>query len=255
MKPVNLIPPEDRRGDLAPLRAGALSYMLIGVFAAALIAVVALVLTQNSVTNSENEIAELEVARDEAAQRAEALAPYAEFASLQAQRETTISTLAQSRFDWERVLRELAVVIPPQVSLANIEASSAGAEEGADPEAGSAPSVTMTGCAPDHTAVATFVAALEDIDGITRVALDNSIVAESEAPGANARVECDPKATTFAVRAVFDGVAPLSALANPAAPPATAPEAPAAPASEDNSLEEQTEEARKATNLVPGAAR
>jgi Tfp pilus assembly protein PilN len=254
VRPVNLIPPEDRRGGLAPLRAGALSYMLIGVFAAALIAVVALVLTQNSVTKSENEIAELEVARDEAAQRAEALAPYAEFASLQAQRETTISSLAQSRFDWERVLRELAVVIPPQVSLANIEASSAGGDE-ADPEAGSAPSLTMLGCAPDHTAVATFVAALEDIDGVTRVALDNSIAAESEAPGANGAVECDPKATTFAVRAVFDGVAPLAALADPAAPPATTPEAPAAPASEDNSLEEQTEEARKATNLVPGAAR
>ena len=255
MRPVNLIPPEDRRGDLAPLRAGALSYMLIGVFAVGLIAVVALVLTQNSVTESENEIAELEVARDEAAQRAEALAPYAEFASLQAQRETTISSLAQSRFDWERVLRELALVIPGEVSLANLEASSA-PEEAGDPAAGSGPSLTMIGCAPDHTAVATFVAALEDIDGVTRVALDNSIAAESEAPGANAGGEiCDPKATVFTVRAVFDGVAPLAALADPAAPPATTPEAPAAPASEDNSLDEQTEEARKATNLVPGAAR
>ena len=254
MRPVNLIPPEDRRGDLAPLRAGALSYMLIGVFAVGLIAVVALVLTQNSVTKSENEIAELEVARDEAAQRAEALAPYAEFASLQAQRETTISSLAQSRFDWERVLRELALVIPGEVSLANLEASST-PEDASDPAAGSGPSLTMMGCAPDHTAVATFVAALEDIDGVTRVALDNSIAAESEAPGASTRVECDPKATMFGVRAVFDGVAPLAALADPAAPPALTPEAPAAPASEDNSLDEQTEEARKATNLVPGAAR
>jgi Tfp pilus assembly protein PilN len=253
VRPVNLIPPEDRRGDLAPLRAGALSYMLIGVFAAALIAVVALVLTQNSVTESENEIAQLEVARDEAAQRAQALAPYAEFASLQAQRETTISTLAQSRFDWERVLRELALVIPGEVSLANLEASSA--PEGGDLAAGSGPSLTMMGCAPDHTAVATFVAALEDIDGVTRVALDNSIAAMSDAPNANAGIECDPQATTFAVRAVFDGVAPLAALADPAAPPPVAPEAPAAPASEDNSLGEQTGEARKAANLVPGAAR
>ncbi len=254
MRPVNLIPPEDRRGDLAPLRAGALSYMVIGVFAAMLIAVVALVLTQNSVTESENEIAQLEVARDEAAQRAEALAPYAEFASLQAQRETTISGLAQSRFDWERVLRELAVVIPARVSLTNIEASSAGTDEG-DSEVGSAPSLTMSGCAPNHTAVATFVAALEDIDGVTRVALDNSVAAKSEAPGANGAAECDPTATTFAVRAVFDGVAPLAALTGSGAPPATTAEAPAAPSSEDNSIEEQTEDARNATNLVPGAAR
>ena len=30
MRPVNLIPPEDRRGDRAPLRAGSLSYVVVG---------------------------------------------------------------------------------------------------------------------------------------------------------------------------------------------------------------------------------
>ena len=123
MRPVNLIPPEDRRGDHAPLRAGSLSYIIVGAIAAGLLAVVALVLTQNSITEHENEIAELEVARDAATQKAQALAPYAEFASLQEQRELTITTLAQSRFDWERVLRELAIVIPADVSLTSLEAT------------------------------------------------------------------------------------------------------------------------------------
>ena len=40
MRPVNLIPPEERRGDRAPLRAGALSYAIVGVLGAALIGVV-----------------------------------------------------------------------------------------------------------------------------------------------------------------------------------------------------------------------
>ena len=62
MRPVNLIPPEDRRGDHAPLRAGSLSYVIVGGIAAVLVAVVALVLTQNSITDRENEIAQLEVA-------------------------------------------------------------------------------------------------------------------------------------------------------------------------------------------------
>ena len=92
MRPVNLIPPEDRRGDHAPLRAGSLSYIIVGAIAAGLLAVVALVLTQNSITEHENEIEQLEVARDAATQQAEALAPYAEFASLQEQRELTISS-------------------------------------------------------------------------------------------------------------------------------------------------------------------
>ena len=65
MRPVNLIPPEDRRGSRA-LRAGAVSYVVLGAFGAVLVAVLALVLTQNSITKHENEIAELEVARDAA---------------------------------------------------------------------------------------------------------------------------------------------------------------------------------------------
>ena len=36
MRPVNLIPPEDRRGDHAPLRAGVASYVIVGVLALAL---------------------------------------------------------------------------------------------------------------------------------------------------------------------------------------------------------------------------
>jgi Tfp pilus assembly protein PilN len=254
MRPVNLIPPEDRRGDHAPLRAGSMSYIIVGAIAAALAGVVALVLTQNSITEHENEIAQLEVARDAATQQAEALAPYAEFASLQEQRELTISTLATSRFDWERVLRELAIVIPSDVGLTSIEATVAA--DGTDASGAGAPTLEMTGCAPSHNAVATFVAALEDIDGVTRVGLDNStIAAESAAPAAGEAGECigpDQK-TTFGLKAVFDG---FVAAAAPAAPVAAAAET-AQPTAQGgtNSVEEQVDEAQNATNIVPGAAR
>jgi Tfp pilus assembly protein PilN len=257
MRPVNLIPPEDRRGDHAPLRAGSMSYIIVGAIAAGLLAVVALVLTQNSITEHENEIAQLEVARDAATEKAQALAPYAEFASLQGQRELTITTLAQSRFDWERVLRELAIVIPADVSLTNLEAtvasesSDAGATEGTG-----APTLVMTGCATDHDTVATFVAALEDIDGVTRVGLDNSTAGGGGAvPSTGDEDGCSSSGlkTTFAVRAAFDGVGSTAASAVPATPPADA----AQPAGDGgtNSLDEQVGEAQNATNLVPGAAR
>ena len=267
MRPVNLIPPEDRRGDRAPLRAGSLSYVVVGTFAAALVAVVALVLTQNSITQHENDIAELEVARDDAAKRAEALAPYAQFATLQAQREQTITSLAQSRFDWERVLRELALVIPGDITLDSLDASTAG--QGTDPAAvttgvDSSPSLMMTGCGPSHESVAAFVAALEDIDGVTRVGLENS-VRGGEAGGAStsttvpddtsAAVSCGKTSTSFAVTAVFDGVgtAAAAAAAPATAPPATTTEA-AAPA-ETNSADEQVQESGDAANLVTGAVR
>jgi Tfp pilus assembly protein PilN len=254
MRPVNLIPPEDRRGGRAPLRAGALSYVIVGAFAAVLVAVVALVLTQNSITEHENEIAQLEVARDAAAERAAALAPYAEFASLQEQREQTITSLAQSRFDWERVLRELALVIPANITLDSLDAATAGDGEEAVSSGSGSPSLHFTGCAPNHDAVATFVAALEDIDGVTRVGLEESVRGDEEAGSAAAEdAGCEPGSVSFAIAAVFDGVQLAAADAAPV-PTAPAP-ADTAEATETNSPQEQVEEGQNAANLVPGAAR
>lgn len=263
MRPVNLIPPEDRRGDRAPLRAGALSYVLVGAAAAALVAVLAVVLTQNSITERENEVAELEVRRDAAQQKATALAPYAQFAALQEQRELTVSSLAQSRFDWERVLRELALVVPDGVTLEGLDASTAGGTEAGETDVATdtpgVPSLAMSGCAPDHDVVAELVAALEDIDGITRVGLENSTksgagdaAAEGTTSGSTADgASCGTGATMFALTAVFDGVS-AEAIA-PAPEPTPAP--PPAAGSETNSQAEQGAEAEQATNIVPGTAR
>jgi Tfp pilus assembly protein PilN len=264
MRPVNLIPPEDRRGDRAPLRAGALSYIVIGTCAAALVAVLALVLTGNSVTEKENELASLEVARDAADQRATALAPYAEFATLQQQREQTIRSLAESRFDWERVLRELALVMPGNVTLGSLEAAVAKEADSASTTAVSSPSLTMSGCGPNHDAVAEFVASLEDIDGITRVGLEKSVkstgdttAGASPATGAGSTggstesASCPPNSASFSLTAVFDNAIP----AVPAEGAPATPGAPAAPAPETNSASEQVQEGQEAANLVPGAAR
>lgn len=43
MRPVNLIPPEERRGERAPMRTGSLSYLLVGALALVLGAVTVLV--------------------------------------------------------------------------------------------------------------------------------------------------------------------------------------------------------------------
>ena len=255
MRPVNLIPPEDRRGDRAPLRAGALSYIVVGACAAVLVAVLALVLTQNSITDRENEIAELEVARDAASERAAALAPYAEFASLQEQREQTIISLAESRFDWERVLRELALVIPANVKLDDLDAATAGdAGVSSAENVGSGPALMMSGCTGSHDDVAAFVAALEDIDGVTRVGLETSAKVTEAGPGGAATATeengCQPGQTGFTLLATFDGVI-LAAPVEPTPPAASTATAPA----ETNSTEEQVEESQSAANLIPGAGR
>jgi Tfp pilus assembly protein PilN len=273
MRPVNLIPPEDRRGQRAPLRAGSSSYALVGGLLAAVVAVTALVMTGNSVSEKESELAALEAQRDAAVAQAQALSPYAEFASLRQQRQATIQTLAESRFDWERVLRELSLVLPDDVWLIRVTgtASPDAVVEGAEDVLRSSapgPALSLIGCGASQEAVAGFAAALEDIDGVTRVGIAKSQKPENIVSGAS-RDDCRTRdfIPRFEITAAFDE-APVSSAAAPAAPAAPAP-APTTTTGEDggvaaaegdsaaaeSSAATQTGQAQEATNVIPGAAR
>ena len=87
------------------------------------------VLTSNEISDSKAELASLEARKAQADLTAHDLAPYANFAEPRAGPHGRPSArLAQSRFDWERVLNELALVIPPNVTLENLTGTaSAGA--------------------------------------------------------------------------------------------------------------------------------
>jgi Tfp pilus assembly protein PilN len=183
MRPVNLIPPEQRRGDHAQLRTGPLLYVVLGALALLLLGVTMLVLTDNQIAESKAEVATLR--REDAAAQAEAkrLAAYTQFRTLAEQRIATVKSLADSRFDWERVMRELALVLPRNVWLTDLEATAtpSSSVSGAGGSSGSAlrsaakgPALTMSGCASGQEAVAGFVTALEDIDGVTRVGVESS---------------------------------------------------------------------------------
>lgn len=183
MRPVNLIPPEDRRGDRAPARTGAVPYVIVAGLAVALVAVTAVVLIGKQISEREVTVAALEAREAAVSVSAEALRPYADFDQLAAARDATVTSLAQSRFDWERVLRELALVIPDDVWLteASGNAGAASQVEGAAAVDASVtgPSLSLVGCGANHEAVATFVAALRDIDGVTRVGISSSERAEA----------------------------------------------------------------------------
>ena len=193
MRPVNLIPPADRRGDNAPLRTGPLAYLAIGALVLALAGVSLLVLANNEISDRKSELSQVKQEDAEAKARAESLAPYAQFASLHEQRLQTIASLADSRFDWERVMRELSLILPHDVWLTNLDAS-AGSEVGGSSSGGSSgggslsgsitgPSLAISGCAAGYDAVAGFVTALKDIDGVTRVGVESSELGEQEGAG------------------------------------------------------------------------
>lgn len=188
MRPVNLIPAEQRRGEHAPARTGPLVYILVGALVAALVGVAALVLTGNQISERENEVATLE--REDAAARAKAerLAAYVQLREMREQRVATVTSLANSRFDWERVMRELSLILPGDVWLTSLDATASGETEGGGGSGGGSlrasvqgPALEISGCAQGHDGVAGFVTALKDIDGVTRVGVESSALPEQEA--------------------------------------------------------------------------
>lgn len=240
MRPVNLLPPEDRRGDNAPLRAGVASYAIIGVLAIALIGVVLVIFTGNQITDSKAELAGLQARQAQADLNSAKLAPYQDFATLEAARSETVSDLAQSRFDWDRVLNELALVIPANVTLENLTGSAAagtaisgeGSSTTAPDPSITGPSLQISGCAQGQTGVARLLAALKDIDGVTRVGMasstlnDDAATASDEGSVADS-CATDPSLAKFQITVAFDAVpAPAvpsgSSTATPAAATTTA---------------------------------
>jgi Tfp pilus assembly protein PilN len=178
MRPVNLIPPEDRRGEQAPLRTGALVYLVVGAFVAVLIGVTSLVLVGNTIEEREVELSQVQREDSEAAAEAQKLSPYIQFQRFSEQRVLTVASLADSRFDWERVMRELALILPNDVWLVKLEGSAApgaGGEQGGNLRASApGPALQLEGCAKGQEGVAEFVTALKDIDGVTRVGVESS---------------------------------------------------------------------------------
>src|SRR4051794_4420950 len=120
MRPVNLIPPDQRRGDRAPMRTGALSYVVIGALALALLGVIAVALTSKQISDRKHQVAQLEQEQQAAEAKASSLQAFTNFRTVQEERQASVNSLAESRFDWQRVLDELARVIPSNVWLTQL---------------------------------------------------------------------------------------------------------------------------------------
>jgi Tfp pilus assembly protein PilN len=180
MRPVNLIPPDERGSDGGTMRTGAFSYVLIGALALALLGMIALAFSSKQVSDRKSEVTKLQAQEQQAQAKADSLQAFSSFRAVQQQRSDTVTSLAQSRFDWQRVINELARVLPsnvwlvqmagtvsPSVSLSDSpDITSRGAIPG--------PALELVGCAPGQDAVAGFVSSLEEIDGVTRVGVQQS---------------------------------------------------------------------------------
>lgn len=237
MRPVNLIPVEQRRGQRRPMRGGPLAYIVVGALVAALLGVTTLVVTGNQISDSKAEISQLETEKAAVDEHVAALAAYTQFHSVREQRVATVTGLADSRFDWERVMRELALVLPSDVWLTNLTGS---ASPGVAPEGAAGvsmrasipgPALELVGCARDQEAVAGLIQAIKDIDGVTRVGVPSSSLGtgsgeSATSGGTSSNCQTRDFIAQFQMVAAFDA-APVSAetAGGTEAVPAPAPEA------------------------------
>jgi Tfp pilus assembly protein PilN len=222
MRPVNLIPTEQRSGVRRPMRGGPLAYIVIGALVAAVLGVTLLVVTSNQISDSKSELTQLETEKAEVDALALELDAYTQFHTVSQQRTATVTGLADSRFDWERVMRELALVLPDDVWLTNLTGSAA---PGAAPNGGAnislrgsiaGPALELVGCARSQEAVAGLIQAIKDIDGVTRVGVPSSAIGSEEGAGSSggSGTNCQTRdfITQFQLVAAFDA-APIASEA------------------------------------------
>ena len=174
MRPVNLLP-EQHRARVSTGRTGG-AYAVIGVLAALVVMVMVYALTANQVNSRKTQ----EVKASQEAQaleaRAASLNSFGDFVQVKQTRLASVRDLARGRFDWERFMRELSLVLPSGSWVKEVEASATGiADEGqASGQPSGQPSAKLTGCTPRQPETAKLMVRLRRMHRVDDVALNES---------------------------------------------------------------------------------
>jgi hypothetical protein len=185
MKAVNLIPSEQRRARPSGEQSGS-AYAVLGVLVVLLALAVAYVMTSNSVNDNKTKAEKAKQQADALEAQASNLDAFTDFSTIKQQRLEAVKTAAETRFDWERLMREISRVMPDGSWLQTTEAS----VEGDTSEAATAPATanpaeattgpvsptaTFVGCTPKQSEVAKILVRLRSMHRVTDVELNESL--------------------------------------------------------------------------------
>jgi Tfp pilus assembly protein PilN len=211
MRPVNLIPQEQRRRT--PREAsGKRAQAVVGVLAALLVMVAAYVLTTNKATERQNQTAAASAEADRLEAEAGKASNYTDFAQIAQARLQSVAGVASARFDWERLMRELALVMPTGTWLQSTEASvsgetAAGGQATATTATATGPSANLVGCTPRQPDVARMMMRLRQLHRVSDVSLNESSREQGSTP---ATVDSCGSLYKFDLTISFDPTDPAS---------------------------------------------
>lgn len=176
MRPVNLLPDRDR-AHVAGGRAGS-SYVVLGVLGVLLAMVVGYVFSANQVNDRESQAAEARQEAGRLEQQAKVLSPFGDFSQVKETRIASVRELAKGRFDWERFMRELALILPEGSWLRGADSSATGDIEGGTGTASEGPTgqplARLTGCTKRQSDVARMMLRLRELHRVADVTLTES---------------------------------------------------------------------------------
>ena len=204
MKPVNLLP-ESYRPRRSTGGGSGDSRLLIGLLAVLLVMAVAYALSVNQVNSRRGDIASAKAATQKAEAESASQSAFGGFHDMKETRVASVAGLASGRVDWERLMREVAYVLPKGTWILGMTtsstkdetsagssstpppstSSSSSAASGSSSAAGSAggssstgaaasPTAHITGCALHQDDVAVLLVRLRKLHRATDVDLTDS---------------------------------------------------------------------------------
>jgi Tfp pilus assembly protein PilN len=197
VKPVNLLPERHRPRTATGDRQGS-SYIVLAVLGGVLVAALIYVLTVNQINGRRDAVTQAKADTSQANDRIRSLSAYGNFVQVKNARVQAVKQLAEGRFDWEMMMRELGRVLPADVWLISADATNgAGDDATASPSSsssgssstpsttstsggGSTATVNLTGCAQSQQEVAVTLVRLRQMNGASDVSLKQSSATKSD---------------------------------------------------------------------------
>jgi hypothetical protein len=229
MKPVNLLPESYRPRRPGGQAAGS-SRIVIGLLAALLVMAVVYALSANQVNSRKSRISSAKSEVQKAQAESAAQSAFGSFHDMKQLRVASVMGLAGGRFDWERLMREVALVLPrgtwildmttstgtqdqtsgastspsPASSSASSSSASSSSSSTAAANAPVSPTAHIIGCALHQDDVAVLLVRLRKLHRATDADLTESAKEEGQGSGATGDAASAGGDTCGARRVMFD---------------------------------------------------